>query len=149
MFPYASAGISRSGSSVFIVVEPAVSQGARAVAEGHESWFHHWSAFSDSDFNDMGVLLWMFSRSDCTSHINLPQHLLLSLLQALKALFTSRSTGIGRKGRWLTAEDLEAYLYALSQPGALTGALNYYRNVFRWGILKIFNDIVILVIYKI
>ncbi|KAF3835703.1 hypothetical protein F7725_028261 [Dissostichus mawsoni] len=49
---------------------------------------------------------------------------------ALKALFTSRSTGIGRKGRLLTAEDLEAYLYALSQPGALTGALNYYRNVF-------------------
>uniref|UniRef100_A0A3B5LDA1 Epoxide hydrolase 4 n=1 Tax=Xiphophorus couchianus TaxID=32473 RepID=A0A3B5LDA1_9TELE len=49
---------------------------------------------------------------------------------ALKALFTSRNTGIGRKGRWLTAEDLEAYLYALSQPGALTGALNYYRNVF-------------------
>lgn len=55
-----------------------------------------------------------------------------SLLQALKALFTSRSTGIGRKGRWLAAEDLEAYLYAMSQPGALTGALNYYRNVFRW-----------------
>ncbi|KAJ3599041.1 hypothetical protein NHX12_033004 [Muraenolepis orangiensis] len=49
---------------------------------------------------------------------------------ALKALFTSRSTGIGRKGRWLTSDDLEAYLYALSQPGALTGALNYYRNVF-------------------
>lgn len=58
--------------------------------------------------------------------------LLPSLLQALKALFTSRSTGIGRKGRWLAAEDLEAYLYAMSQPGALTGALNYYRNVFRW-----------------
>lgn len=55
-----------------------------------------------------------------------------AVLQALKALFTSRSTGIGRKGRWLTSEDLEAYLYALSQPGALTGALNYYRNVFRW-----------------
>ncbi|GLD65396.1 epoxide hydrolase 4 [Lates japonicus] len=58
--------------------------------------------------------------------------LMLSIndFKALKALFTSRSTGIGRKGRWLTAEDLEAYLYALSQPGALTGALNYYRNVF-------------------
>ncbi|XP_068599694.1 BTB/POZ domain-containing protein 8 [Brachionichthys hirsutus] len=59
--------------------------------------------------------------------------LMLSIndFKALKALFTSRSTGIGRNGRWLTAEDLEAYLYALSQPGALTGALNYYRNVFR------------------
>ncbi|MEQ2288234.1 Epoxide hydrolase 4, partial [Ameca splendens] len=58
--------------------------------------------------------------------------LMLSIndFKALKALFTSRSTGIGRKGRWLTAEDLEAYLYAVSQPGALTGALNYYRNVF-------------------
>lgn len=57
--------------------------------------------------------------------------LLPSPLQAVKALFTSRSTGISRKGQWLTAEDLEAYLYAISQPGALTGALNYYRNVFR------------------
>jgi len=53
-------------------------------------------------------------------------------LQALKNLFTSRSTGISCKGRWLTTEDLEAYLYALSQPGALTGALNYFRNVFRY-----------------
>ncbi|XP_051997200.1 epoxide hydrolase 4-like isoform X2 [Xyrauchen texanus] len=50
--------------------------------------------------------------------------------KALKSLFTSRSTGISCKGRWLTTEDLEAYLYALSQPGALTGALNYFRNVF-------------------
>lgn len=65
----------------------------------------------------------------------------LSVLQALKALFTSRSTGIGRKGRLLTAEDLEAYLYALSQPGALTGALNYYRNVFRWGTLHSPKDV--------
>uniref|UniRef100_A0A3P8VF50 Epoxide hydrolase 4 n=2 Tax=Cynoglossus semilaevis TaxID=244447 RepID=A0A3P8VF50_CYNSE len=58
--------------------------------------------------------------------------LMLSIndFKAVKSLFTSRSSGIGRKGRWLTAEDLEAYLYALSQPGALTGALNYYRNVF-------------------
>ncbi|KAG7271355.1 hypothetical protein CRUP_006847 [Coryphaenoides rupestris] len=56
--------------------------------------------------------------------------LMLSIndFKALKSLFTSRSTGIGRKGRWLSSEDLEAYLYALSQPGALTGALNYYRN---------------------
>lgn len=73
----------------------------------------------------------MFPPSNC--HMNSPPCSLLSLPQALKALFTSRSTGIGRKGRWLTAEDLEAYLYVMSQPGALTGALNYYRNVFRWG----------------
>lgn len=58
--------------------------------------------------------------------------LMLSIndFKAVKALFTSRSTGIGRKGRWLTVEEMEAFLYALSQPGALTGALNYYRNVF-------------------
>ncbi|XP_056102210.1 epoxide hydrolase 4 [Rhinichthys klamathensis goyatoka] len=58
--------------------------------------------------------------------------LMLSIndFKALKNLFTSRSTGISCKGRWLTTEDLEAYLYALSQPGALTGALNYFRNVF-------------------
>lgn len=50
--------------------------------------------------------------------------------KALKSLFTSRSTGISCKGRWFTTEDLEAYLHALSQPGALTGALNYFRNIF-------------------
>lgn len=72
----------------------------------------------------------------CSSgNTQLTQVFAASPLQALKSLFTSRSTGIGRKGRWLTAEDLEAYLYAMSQPGALTGALNYYRNVFRWGSL--------------
>ncbi|XP_043097362.1 epoxide hydrolase 4 isoform X2 [Puntigrus tetrazona] len=58
--------------------------------------------------------------------------LMLSIndFKALKSLFTSRSTGISCKGRWLTTEDLEAYLHALSQPGALTGALSYFRNVF-------------------
>lgn len=59
-------------------------------------------------------------------------------VQALKSLFTSRSTGIGLKGRWLTAEELEAYLYALSQPGALAAALNYYRNVFRCDTRNVF-----------
>lgn len=53
------------------------------------------------------------------------------LSQALKSLFTSRNTGIGRKGRWLTTEDLETYLYTFSQPGALTGALSYFRSIFR------------------
>lgn len=71
-----------------------------------------------------------------------------SLLQALKALFTSRSTGIGRKGRWLAAEDLEAYLYAMSQPGALTGALNYYRNVFRWALVSVRNCCLVLVLLQ-
>ncbi|XP_036409770.1 epoxide hydrolase 4-like [Megalops cyprinoides] len=58
--------------------------------------------------------------------------LLLSIndLQALKSLFTSNSTGIGRKGCSMTKEDMEAYLYVFSQPRALTGPLNYYRNIF-------------------
>ena len=50
--------------------------------------------------------------------------------KALKHLFTSQSTGIGRKGRQLTTEDLEAYVYVFSQPGALSGPINHYRNIF-------------------
>ncbi|XP_041498055.1 epoxide hydrolase 4 isoform X2 [Microtus oregoni] len=50
--------------------------------------------------------------------------------KALKHLFTSRSTGIGRRGRRLTADDLEAYIYVFSQPGALSGPINHYRNIF-------------------
>lgn len=73
----------------------------------------------------------MYFRSKCAGPITSLMSLLPSPVKAVKALFTSRSTGISRKGQWLTAEDLEAYLYAISQPGALTGALNYYRNVFR------------------
>lgn len=53
------------------------------------------------------------------------------LPQTLKNLFISQATGIGRKGCRLTAEDLEAYLYIFSQPGALTGPINHYRNLFR------------------
>ncbi|XP_006728906.1 epoxide hydrolase 4 [Mirounga angustirostris] len=50
--------------------------------------------------------------------------------KALKHLFTSQSTGIGRKGCRLTTEDLEAYIYVFSQPGALSGPINHYRNIF-------------------
>ncbi|KAG2461221.1 epoxide hydrolase 4 [Polypterus senegalus] len=58
--------------------------------------------------------------------------LMLSIndFKAIKYLFTSHTTGIGRKGCRLTSGDVEAYLYVFSQPGALTGPLNYYRNVF-------------------
>ncbi|CAI5639027.1 epoxide hydrolase 4 isoform X2 [Oreochromis niloticus] len=90
----------------------------------------HPSVFTDYALRHPSQLL----KSSHYFFFQLPRfpELMLSIndFKALKALFTSRSTGIGRKGRWLTAEDLEAYLYALSQPGALTGALNYYRNVF-------------------
>ncbi|XP_053104932.1 epoxide hydrolase 4 isoform X2 [Hemicordylus capensis] len=50
--------------------------------------------------------------------------------KTLKNLFTSQSTGIGKKGCKLTAEDIEAYLFVFSQPGALTGPINHYRNLF-------------------
>ncbi|CAL8273625.1 unnamed protein product [Arctogadus glacialis] len=89
-----------------------------------------WSSRSDYALRHPSQLL------KCSSFFfyQLPRlpELMLSIndFKALKALFTSRSTGIGGKGRWLSSEDMEAYLYALSQPGALTGALNYYRNVF-------------------
>ncbi|CAB1324076.1 unnamed protein product [Coregonus sp. 'balchen'] len=90
----------------------------------------HPSVFSDYALRHPSQLL----KSSYFFFFQLPRfpELMLSIndFKALKGLFTSRSTGIGRKGRWLTAEDMEAYLYAFSQPGALTGALNYYRNVF-------------------
>ncbi|TRY66363.1 hypothetical protein DNTS_035183 [Danionella cerebrum] len=73
-------------------------------------------------------------KASCYFFFQLPHfpELMLSIndFKALKSLLTSRSTGITCKGRWLTSEELEAYLYALSQPGALNGALNYFRNVF-------------------
>ncbi|KAF7243531.1 Epoxide hydrolase 4 [Varanus komodoensis] len=50
--------------------------------------------------------------------------------KTLKNFFTSQSSGIGRKGCRLTAEDIDAYLYVFSQPGALTGPINHYRNFF-------------------
>eukprot|EP00062_Callorhinchus_milii_P023905 gi/632983236/ref/XP_007908548.1/ PREDICTED: epoxide hydrolase 4-like [Callorhinchus milii] len=50
--------------------------------------------------------------------------------QAIKKAYTSRKMGIQNKSYQLTEEELEAYVYTFSQPGALTGPLNYYRNVF-------------------
>ncbi|XP_006001130.1 epoxide hydrolase 4 [Latimeria chalumnae] len=50
--------------------------------------------------------------------------------KSLKYLFTSHTTGIGRRGCRLTKEDIDAYLYVFSQSGALTGPINHYRNIF-------------------
>lgn len=90
----------------------------------------HPSVFSDYILRSPSQLL----KSGYIFFFQLPRlpELMLSIndFQTLKGLFTSRSTGIGRKGCWLTSEDMEAYLYAFSQPGALTGAINYYRNIF-------------------
>ncbi|KAL7984926.1 hypothetical protein Chor_003496 [Crotalus horridus] len=50
--------------------------------------------------------------------------------KVLKNILTSHSSRIGKKSCGLTAEDIEAYLYVFSQPGALTGPINHYRNLF-------------------
>ena len=47
--------------------------------------------------------------------------------QILKTTLTHRKRGIPQ----LTPSELEAFLYDFSQPGGLTGPLNYYRNIFR------------------
>lgn len=47
--------------------------------------------------------------------------------QILKTTLTHRKRGIPH----LTPNELEAFLYDFSQPGGLTGPLNYYRNLFR------------------
>ncbi|EDL40330.1 epoxide hydrolase 3 isoform 2 [Mus musculus] len=58
----------------------------------------------------------------------LPEKLLsMSDFQILKDTFTHRKNGIPG----LTPSELEAFLYHFSQPGCLTGPINYYRNVFR------------------
>ncbi|XP_033615595.1 epoxide hydrolase 3 isoform X2 [Fukomys damarensis] len=58
----------------------------------------------------------------------LPEKLLsMSDFQILKSSLTDRKTGIPR----LTPCELEAFLYGFSQPGGLTGPINYYRNLFR------------------
>ncbi|XP_047639047.1 epoxide hydrolase 4 isoform X2 [Phacochoerus africanus] len=56
--------------------------------------------------------------------------------KALRHLFTGHSTGPGRKGCPLTTEDLEACIYVFSQPGALSGPINHYRNIFSYLPLK-------------
>ncbi|KAM5190253.1 epoxide hydrolase 3 isoform 1-T1 [Callospermophilus lateralis] len=58
----------------------------------------------------------------------LPEKLLsMSDFQILKTTLTHYKTGIPH----LTPSELEAFLYNFSQPGGLTGPINYYRNLFR------------------
>ncbi|NXJ72897.1 EPHX3 hydrolase, partial [Rostratula benghalensis] len=61
--------------------------------------------------------------------------LLLSLadFELVKTVLTSPWTGIQNPGHRLTEEEVEAYLYGLSQPGGLTPPIHYYRNLFWWG----------------
>uniref|UniRef100_V9LCY1 Epoxide hydrolase 4 n=2 Tax=Callorhinchus milii TaxID=7868 RepID=V9LCY1_CALMI len=61
----------------------------------------------------------------------LPEFMLtINDFKALKYLFTSQSTGIRRKDCRMTADEIEAYLYVFSQPGAFIGPLSHYRNIF-------------------
>ncbi|XP_074932170.1 epoxide hydrolase 3 [Phalacrocorax aristotelis] len=59
--------------------------------------------------------------------------LLLSLadFELLKTILTGPWTGIENPARRLSAQEVDAYLYSLSQPGALTPPIHYYRNLFR------------------
>lgn len=54
----------------------------------------------------------------------------LNDFSVLKKSMTDPHGGIQSKTHQLTAEDVEAFLYSFSQPEALTGPLNYYRNIF-------------------
>ncbi|XP_030645590.1 epoxide hydrolase 3 [Chanos chanos] len=46
----------------------------------------------------------------------------------VRSLLCGGRVGIRNKARKLTESELEGYLYRLSQPGGLTGPLNYYRS---------------------
>ncbi|XP_075393743.1 epoxide hydrolase 3 [Tenrec ecaudatus] len=60
----------------------------------------------------------------------LPEKLLsMSDFQILKDVFTNRKSGIPQ----LSPCKLEAFIYHLTQPGGLTGPMNYYRTLF-WNV---------------
>ncbi|XP_009894152.1 PREDICTED: epoxide hydrolase 3-like, partial [Charadrius vociferus] len=59
--------------------------------------------------------------------------LLLSLadFELVKTILTGPWTGIQNPAQRLTEQEVEAYLYSLSQPGGLSPTIHYYRNLFR------------------
>ncbi|CAM4604045.1 unnamed protein product, partial [Lepidochelys kempii] len=59
--------------------------------------------------------------------------LLLSLgdSQMLKEMLAGRKAEIQNPEQCLTAQELKAYMFSFSKPGALTPPLDYYRNEFR------------------
>ncbi|XP_053150372.1 epoxide hydrolase 3 isoform X2 [Hemicordylus capensis] len=50
----------------------------------------------------------------------------------IKKYLTGKSFGIQNPAHCLTEEDLEAYVYSLSELGGCTPLINYYRNMFTW-----------------
>ncbi|XP_074786122.1 epoxide hydrolase 3 isoform X3 [Athene noctua] len=72
------------------------------------------------------------------SHRVLPQlpwlpELLLSLadFELVKTLLRGPWTGTQDPARRLTEQEVDAYIYGLSQPGGLSPPIHYYRNLFR------------------
>ncbi|NXE58250.1 EPHX4 hydrolase, partial [Casuarius casuarius] len=65
--------------------------------------------------------------------------LLLSLgdFELLRTVLTGRWLGIEAPRRRLTEQELDAYLYGLSQPRGLTPPLHYYRNLFGEGPVRL------------
>ncbi|OWF46898.1 epoxide hydrolase 4-like [Mizuhopecten yessoensis] len=60
----------------------------------------------------------------------LPEHMMSrNDYRAIKEMFTSKHAGL-RVGT-MTDEDVEAYKYAFSHPGGLTGPLNFYRSAMK------------------
>ncbi|CAH1782502.1 unnamed protein product [Owenia fusiformis] len=61
----------------------------------------------------------------------LPEHFLSAFdFGALKGTFLGKTAGVVNKEHF-TKEDMDAYLYVFSQPGAFTGPVNYYRALLR------------------
>ncbi|XP_055520083.1 epoxide hydrolase 4-like [Leucoraja erinacea] len=50
--------------------------------------------------------------------------------KTLKSVYMGKRMGIKNKNNRLTEEDLEAYVFSFSRPGAMVGPYNYYRNIF-------------------
>ncbi|XP_058863088.1 epoxide hydrolase 4-like isoform X1 [Acipenser ruthenus] len=50
--------------------------------------------------------------------------------EVVRRLLAGQRVGIQNRAQRLTEQEMEAYLYSLSQPGGLTGPLHHYRNLF-------------------
>ncbi|XP_069459983.1 epoxide hydrolase 3-like isoform X1 [Ambystoma mexicanum] len=89
----------------------------------------HLPAFKDYALQHFSQLM----RSSYIFMFQLPKlpELIVSLadFQMLKRALTDDKIGIQNPERRLTEEETEAFLYSMSKPGALTGPLNYYRNL--------------------
>ncbi|VDI79820.1 Hypothetical predicted protein [Mytilus galloprovincialis] len=60
--------------------------------------------------------------------------------ETVKQVFTGKRSGLAVAK--MSEEDVEAYKYALSRPGGLTAAINYYRAALRYPVGKFVNNII-------